>query len=100
MTRCRPAAERRVASAAAATLLPSRLLDHFVGGGEQGLGYGQADRLRSLEIDHQHVFGRQPNRQVARLGAAQNAVHVESSTAPHVPKVRSVLEKATILRKS
>jgi hypothetical protein len=32
---------------------PSSLFDHLVGGGEQRLRHGQAERLGGLEVDHQ-----------------------------------------------
>jgi hypothetical protein len=35
-----------------------RLLDHIVSAGEQRIGDGEAERLRSLEIDHQFELGR------------------------------------------
>ena len=40
------------------------LLDHLVGGGEQLIGNGEAERLRGLEIEHQLEFSRTLNRQI------------------------------------
>src|SRR3974390_2265351 len=51
-------------------------LDHLVGAGEHRIRPSQANRLRSLEIDHQFVFGRRLHRQVDRLLALENAVNV------------------------
>jgi len=52
------------------------LFDHLVGGGKQRRRDGQTKRLRSLEIDHQLVFGRLLNRQLTRLSAFEDAVDV------------------------
>src|SRR5215469_16640744 len=43
------------------------LLDHFVGGGEQLIRDGEAERLRGLEIEHKLEFGRPLDRQICRI---------------------------------
>ena len=57
------------------------LFDHLVGAGEQGWWNGEAERLRSLEIDDQLEFGWLLDRQVARLGAFQNFIHIRRGKA-------------------
>src|SRR5215468_432632 len=43
------------------------LLDHFVSSREQGRGHCEPKRLCGLEVDDQLQFGRQLNREIARL---------------------------------
>ena len=51
-------------------------LDQLVCAGEQRLRNVQADRLGSLEVDHQLELGRELHRQIGDLGAAQKAVDI------------------------
>jgi hypothetical protein len=55
-----------------------RSLDHLVGAYEQSGRHLEAERLRGLEIDRQAKLGRVLHRQVANLGAAQQAVDSNS----------------------
>src|SRR5262249_3918675 len=52
------------------------LFDHLVSAGEQCGRYGEAKCPGSLEIDHQLVLRRCLHRQVCRLLAFKDAVHV------------------------
>jgi len=63
-------------SIAGVTMLGSReaLFDHFVGRREERFRHLDAQRLRCLEVDHCLVLTL--NRQVRKLGAAQDAVNI------------------------
>src|SRR5262249_32214641 len=50
--------------------------DHLVGEREQLVRYGEAERLRGIEIYDQQVFCGELDRQVGRLLALKNAVDV------------------------
>ena len=47
----------------------ANLLDHLVGGGEQLIGNGEAERLCGLEIEHKLEFGRSLTGQI-RAGSS------------------------------
>src|SRR5215471_15711233 len=53
---------------------PGELVDYLIGGDQQRFRDREAERLRGLKIDHQLEFRRKLHREIARLGAAQNAV--------------------------
>src|SRR5262249_27938421 len=57
-------------------------LDHLVGAGDQRWWQVEAERLGRLEVDHQLELGWLLDRNIARLGALENAVHVMRH-APH-----------------
>ena len=46
-----------------------QLLDHLVGGYQQLVRDGEAERLDGAEVDHQLELGRAVNRQIAWFGA-------------------------------
>ena len=50
------------------------LFDHLVGRGEQRLHNIEAERLGSLEIDNQIVFGRRLSRHITWFLALENAI--------------------------
>jgi hypothetical protein len=73
-----PQSANRVQSAPQKT---APLFDHLVGAGEERRRHGEAKLLRSLEIDHQLVFGRRLHRQVGWLLTLEDAVNVASGLA-------------------
>jgi hypothetical protein len=64
------------------------LFDHLVGAGEQRWRHREAERLRSLEIDHQFVLGRVLHRQVARFLALEDAIDVAGRLPEIVDEIR------------
>ena len=60
------------------------LLDHLVGEREQRRRDFEAERLRSLEIDHQLEFARLYHGQVGGLFASQNATDIDAGFAKRI----------------
>jgi len=58
------------------TATKSNLLDHLVGGDQQARRHGQAERLRSLEIEDSFIPGWRLHRKLGGVGAAQDAVNI------------------------
>src|SRR4029077_18338773 len=76
----------------------SRLFDHFVGDRKQVGRYIEAYRSGGLEVDDELILGRKLDRQVARLGAAQDAIHVGWHAPIHIGETCSVFEQTAFLR--
>src|ERR1019366_10554254 len=55
---------------------PRRLLDHLVGAGKQRFRDREAERLGGGQVDDKIESGRELDRNVAGLRAAQNLVHI------------------------
>jgi hypothetical protein len=60
------------------------LFDHLVGADEHREGYGEAQRFGSLHVDHRLEFGRLLCRQIGRLGAFEDLVHVPGCVADQI----------------
>src|SRR6185436_17876190 len=56
-------------------------LDHLVGAGEQRRRHGQPKHPCSLQIERKLVLGRSLDRQIARLLAFEDAIHVGGRAA-------------------
>src|SRR5450631_2358803 len=69
-------------------------LNHFVGAQQYRLRNREAERLRCLEVDDKVELGRLLDRQVGRIGALENLVHIASGATEKVSKVRSIGHQA------
>ena len=63
-------------------------LDHLVGAREQRRRHVDAVHLCGLDVDDQLVLGWRLHRQVGRLGATQDAVHVAGRLGPQIVRLR------------
>src|SRR5215472_7757048 len=68
----------------------NRLFDHLVRGDQQVGRYGQAERLRGLQVDDQFELGRCLNRKIGRLLALEDAVDVPCRLAKPLGEVKSI----------
>ena len=68
----------------------ARLFDDLVGTGKQRGWHFQAERLRSLEVDHQFVFGRCLHRKVCGFCALEDAIDVAGRAPALVHKISDV----------
>src|SRR6516165_1082901 len=66
------------------------LFDHLIGAQHDRWGYGKAKRLGGLAVHDHLVFGRQLNRKITRLLAAQNAINISGGTTKGIFPVVSV----------
>ena len=75
------------------------LFDHLVSAQQYRWGYGKTERCGGL-ADHDHLkFCRELHREIARLLATLNAIHIGCSTTPGVYLVDSVGEQTAVPRK-
>jgi hypothetical protein len=72
------------------------LFDHLVGGGEQRRRHIDAERLGSLDVDYQLVFGRRLRWQIGRLLASKDAIHVFGRAAVLVDIIRTIRCQAAV----
>src|SRR6266403_4439434 len=71
------------------------LFDHLIGGDQQAGRHGQAERLRSLEIEDRFELGRRLHWKIGWLVAAQDAVDVSRRLSAHVDEVVPVGHETT-----
>src|SRR5215207_6212468 len=57
--------------------------------------YGKADRLRSLEVDHELEFRRLLNRHLGRISASENAIDIIGGPAPQIDRVGRIGRQQT-----
>jgi hypothetical protein len=67
-----------------------------MGAREKRWRHGEAERLRSLEIDHELKLGRCLHRQVDRLFAPENAVGINRRLAEQIVKVNALMHQASL----
>src|SRR6516162_10303463 len=76
------------------------LFDHFVGAKQDRWRHGKAERLGGLEV-HDHLkFRRKLHREIARLLAAQDAIHISGGAAIVVYRVGSIGEQTALSDKA
>src|SRR4051812_41907646 len=71
-------------------------LDHFVGGEQYPKRHVDSERCRRLTVDDEEVPDRLLDRQVTRLGALEDTIHVVCSSDELVVRDRSVGHQPTI----
>src|SRR6478752_1559790 len=72
----------------------AHLLDHLIGTGNQRWWDGEAERLRSLQIDHQLKLGGLLNRKVSGFGTLQNFVGIQGAAPEQLGQTRAVGHEA------
>ena len=70
------------------------LFDHLVGAQQDGGWQLEADGLGRFEVEDEFKFGRQLNRQVARLLTAQDLVDISGAAPKHVDDIGPVRHQA------
>jgi len=76
--------------------MPSPSLDHLVGAQHDRWGYGKTERRGGLAVQDHFKIGRKLHREIARLLAAQDAIHIGGGTTPVVYHVGSAGEQTAV----
>jgi hypothetical protein len=66
------------------------LFDHLVGSRKECWRYGEAERLRGLQIDNHQVFRRQLHGELRRLCATENVIDIARTAVKYLFEVGSV----------
>src|SRR6516225_1136986 len=74
-------------------------VDHLGGAQHDRWGYGKPERLGGLAVQDHLKFRRKLHREIARLFAAQDAIHIGGGTTPRVYLVDSVGKQTTVFDK-
>ena len=69
---------------------PRASLDHLIRAKQQPLRNGEAERVRSLQIDHELEFGWLLDRQVTGIRALEDSIDIGGGPAITVAYVRTV----------
>jgi len=73
------------------------LLDHLVSDGEHVRRNPESERRRRLEIEHELELGWLKHREVARLGAIEDAARIDAGLVIAIRKVSTVAHEAASL---
>src|SRR5262249_5116867 len=80
------------------TMCATRLLDHLVGVLQKRLRDSEAERFRRLEVDDQLELRRELDRQIAWLGALEDAIDIPRRAPVGVGQTNAVRKKAATAR--
>src|SRR3954471_5359405 len=72
------------------------LLNHFVGAEEDRGRHGEAERLGGFHIDHKFPFGRLLYRQIGRVGAFEDLIHVVACATEQIGYIGAVDDQSAI----
>jgi len=76
-----------------------RLFNHLVGAQQDRWGYRKTERRGGLAVYDHLELSRQLHRKIARLRAAQDAIHIGGGATKDVYQVGSVGEQAAVFGK-
>ena len=62
--------------------------------GKQRRGHIEAERLRSLEVDHKLKLGLRPDRELAGIGTTHNAINIISSARHQIQSIDSIRQQS------
>src|SRR2546421_9860516 len=85
--------KHRLASQQTASLF----VDHGVGACKQRRWYDEAERLGSLEVDHQLILDRGLDRKLARHLPLEDAIDIARSKPKYIALLTSIGQQATLL---
>src|SRR5215470_17473199 len=72
-------------------------LDHLVGAHEQGRSDGEPKGFGSCKVENEFDLGRELYRQIGRLLALQNSVHVVGGSAIVLTQIDAIADQAAVL---